>query len=59
MAKLHAVHLDSILALRQRRDRLLAQSSVAPQAIRASVVERFGTCGKPGSACHSGAKHGP
>jgi hypothetical protein len=33
--------------------------ALPPQAIRASVVERFGTCGKPGCACHSGAKHGP
>jgi hypothetical protein len=59
MAKVHAVHRKSTLALRQRRDRLLTQLNVPPQSIRASVVERFGTCGKPGCACHSGAKHGP
>jgi hypothetical protein len=32
---------------------------VPPQAIRASVVERFGTCGKANCACHQGQKHGP
>jgi len=33
--------------------------AIPPQSIRASVVERFGTCGKPSCACHQGAKHGP
>jgi hypothetical protein len=30
-----------------------------PQAIGASVVERFGTCGKPNCACHQGHTHSP
>lgn len=59
MAKIHAVRRKSTLALRQRRTALLRQLTLPPQAIRASVVERFGTCGKPGCACHFGAKHGP
>lgn len=58
MAKIHSVR-KSTLALRQRRVALLHQLKLPPQAIRGSVVERFGTCGKPTCACHSGAKHGP
>lgn len=59
MAKVHAVHSRSTLALRRRRAALVRQLAVPAEAIRASVVERFGTCGKPGCACHTGAKHGP
>jgi hypothetical protein len=47
------------LALRQRKTALLRQLALPAQAIRASVVERFGTCGKPTCACHQGHKHGP
>lgn len=59
MAKIHNVRRKSTLALRQRRAALLKQLKLPPQAIRGSVVERFGTCGKPTCACHAGAKHGP
>ena len=59
MAKVHSVRRKSTLALRQRRAALLHQLKLPPQAIRGSVVERFGTCGKSTCACHSGAKHGP
>ena len=59
MAKNHSVRRKSTLALRQRRLALLRQLKLPPQAIRGSVVERFGTCGRPTCACHSGAKHGP
>jgi hypothetical protein len=59
MAKIHTFKRKSTLALRQRRAALLRQLSVPPQAIRASVVERFGTCGKASCSCHGGAKHGP
>ena len=58
MARLHNVR-RSTLALRHRRSALLHQLKLPPQLIRGSVVERFGTCGKPSCACHSGAKHGP
>jgi hypothetical protein len=47
------------LALRQRKAALLRQLTLAPESIRASVVERFGTCGKANCACHQGQKHGP
>jgi hypothetical protein len=59
MAKVHPFKSKSTLALRQRRAALLRQLAVPPQAIRASVVERFGTCGKASCSCHRGAKHGP
>ena len=59
MAKNHTVRRKSTLALRQRRLTLLRQLRLPPQAIRGSVVERFGTCGKPTCACRTGAKHGP
>jgi hypothetical protein len=59
MAKVHLLARKSTLALRQRRAALLHRLSVPPQAIRASVVERFGTCGKSNCNCHTGPKHGP
>lgn len=49
----------STLALRQRKRTLLRLLALPPQAIRASVVERFGTCGKANCSCHQGQKHGP
>ena len=59
MAKVHALRRLSTLALRQRRDHLLHQLPLPPHLIRASVVERFTTCGKPNCACARGPKHGP
>lgn len=47
-----ALRRQSTLALRR-------QLTLPPQAIRASVVERYGTCGKSNCACHQGHKHGP
>ena len=59
IARVHALRRKSTLALRQRKAALLRQLALPPAAIRASVVERFGTCGKPQCACHQGHKHGP
>ena len=59
MAKVFALRRVSTLALRQRRERILRQLRLPPHLIRASVVERFGTCGKPNCACSRGQKHGP
>ena len=59
MAKVFALRRVSTLALRQRRERLLLRVQIPPYLIRASVVERFGTCGKPNCACARGQKHGP
>jgi hypothetical protein len=59
MAKVFRLRRLSTLALRQRRQRLLAQLHLPPHLIRASVVERFTTCGKSNCACRQGQKHGP
>ena len=59
MARVYALRRKPTLALRQRKAALLRQLALPPQAIRASVVERFGTCGKANCACHQGHKHGP
>jgi hypothetical protein len=59
MAKVYALRRQSTLALRQRRHALVRGLALPPEAIRASVVERFGTCGKANCACHQGRKHGP
>ena len=59
MAKIFSLRRRSTLALRQRRQRLLVQLRLPPHLIRASVVERFTTCGKPNCACRQGPKHGP
>ncbi len=50
----------STLALRQRKRWLLAQLRIFPDAVRASLVERFSRCGKAHCHCHHGGdKHGP
>jgi Family of unknown function (DUF6788) len=59
MARVYFLRRKSTLALRQRKVALLRQLALPPHAIRASVVERFGTCGKSNCACHQGQKHGP
>lgn len=59
MAKVFALRRLSTLALRQRRQRLLRQLRLPSNLIRASIVERFNTCGKPNCACAQGQKHGP
>lgn len=59
MAKVFALRRLSTLALRQRRQRLLRTLSLPPNLIRASIVERFNTCGKPNCPCVQGQKHGP
>ena len=58
-ARVYSLRRKSTLALRQRKAALLHQMAIPSQSIRASVVQRFGTCGKPACACHQGAKHGP
>jgi len=59
VAKVFALRRISTLALRQRRQRLLRQLRLPSNLIRASIVERFNTCGKPNCACARGQKHGP
>ena len=59
MARVFELHRKSTLALRHRRKALVQQLKLPRGLIRASVVERFGTCGSPSCRCHSGHKHGP
>ena len=59
MARIHSVRRKSTLALRERKTTLLRLLMPPARAIRASVVERFGTCGKAACSCHRGHKHGP
>lgn len=59
MAKVYAHLRKSTLSLRQRRAALVRQLAVSPCLIRASVVERFSTCGSPSCRCSRGEKHGP
>ena len=60
MARVHSLHRKSTLALRQRKRSLLQLLARPPMAaVRASVVERYGTCGKANCSCHSGDRHGP
>lgn len=60
MARVYALRRKSTLALRLRKRSLLQLLARPPMAaIRASVVERYGTCGKANCSCHAGNKHGP
>jgi hypothetical protein len=60
MARIFEVSRKSTLALRQRKAWLVQQMDVSADILRASVVERFATCGKARCHCHhGGAKHGP
>jgi hypothetical protein len=60
MARIFDHARKSTLALRQRKRFLLQQLSVPADLLRASVVERFATCGKSQCHCHhGGGKHGP
>ena len=60
MARIYAAQRKSSLALRQRKARLLTRLKIAPDGLRASVVERFAPCGKAACHCHHGGpKHGP
>jgi len=59
MARVYALRRKSTLALLRRKEALRRLLRLPAQAIRASVVERYGTCGKAHCACHQGQKHGP
>jgi hypothetical protein len=60
MARIHSTARKSTLALRQRKGFLVTQLNLAPDGLRASLVERFARCGKANCHCHhGGAKHGP
>lgn len=58
MSNNELAHL-STLALRRRKARLLRTLTLPPDAIHASFLERFLTCGRPNCHCQQGEKHGP
>jgi hypothetical protein len=49
----------SELALRQRRQGLVAQLPPVTDILRGSLVERYVTCGNPACKCAKGERHGP
>ena len=60
MARIFNLARKSTLALRQRKHLLLQQLDPPADLLRASVVERYSTCGKARCHCHHGGpKHGP
>ena len=59
MAQIFTLRGLSTSSLNRRRSRLIRELRLPPNIIRASVVERFHTCGKPNCACGRGQKHGP
>jgi len=59
MATIYPCRRKSTLALRQRRAVLVKGLAVPAALLRASLVERFGTCGRPNCCCQRGQRHGP
>lgn len=59
MATIYACPRKSTLALRQRRGLLVKQLGLPASLLRASLVERFGTCGRANCCCQRGQRHGP
>lgn len=59
MATIYPCRRQSTLALRQRRAALVKGLAVPAALLRASLVERFGTCGRPNCCCQRGQRHGP
>jgi hypothetical protein len=60
MARIYNLSRKSTLALRQRKAFVLRELEIPADLLRASVVERFSTCGKAQCHCHHGGdKHGP
>jgi hypothetical protein len=60
MSRTRPLKRTSTLALRQRKAHLLRSFKPPPHLVRASLLERFLTCGKASCHCHSaGPKHGP
>ena len=59
MATLHDCRRKSTLVLRQRRGWLVKKLALPAGLLRASLVERFGTCGRANCCCQHGQRHGP
>ena len=59
MAKILKMQKSSTRSLEKRRLILLERLCLPPDAIRASYVRQFVTCGKKNCRCQRGHKHGP
>lgn len=59
MATIFSCRRKSTLALRQRRGLLVKNLQVPLALLRASLVDRWGTCGRPNCCCQRGQRHGP
>ena len=59
MAKTISLRNVSAMALMRRKKVLLRNLSLPADAIRASLVRQFLTCGKKNCRCRRGMKHGP
>ena len=59
MAKIFSVRNSATTALQRRKAALLAGLCVPADAVRASCVEQYLTCGKSNCRCQRGHKHGP
>jgi hypothetical protein len=59
MAKTFSLEKFSNSELRKRKSSLLLGMRIPPDAVRASFVRQFLTCGKENCRCHKGRKHGP
>ena len=59
MAKIFHLQGVSTEILRRRKTRILVHLIAPADAIRASCVEQYLTCGKRNCRCRRGKKHGP
>jgi hypothetical protein len=59
MAKIFSVRSSSTVALHKRKKELLSGLTIPKEAVRASYVQQYLTCGKKNCRCRRGHKHGP
>ena len=45
--------------IRRKRRELVQQMPPGGEMLKASLIERFTVCGRPGCRCQQGQKHGP
>jgi hypothetical protein len=59
MAKIFLVRNLSTAALHKRKKDLLSRVTIPKEAVRASYIQQYLTCGKKNCRCRGGSKHGP
>ena len=59
MAKIFHLRTTTTPVLQRRKAALLQTVQIPPDAVRASCVRQFLTCGKANCRCQRGMKHGP